>query len=88
VSQPAQIYVYQFAWQTPVLDGEPMAFHWVELPIVLDNPDVHERIAGDKVAVFSRARLVRHGPTLPVQIIPISPVCCDGSDLTQKQKRQ
>ena len=44
--QPAPVYVYQFAWQTPVLDGRPMAFHCAELPFVFDNPDLCEHMTG------------------------------------------
>ncbi len=32
-------YVYWFTWQTPILDGRPMAFHCSELPFVFDNTD-------------------------------------------------
>ncbi len=35
----APAYVYWFAWQTPILDGRPMAFHCSELPFVFDNTD-------------------------------------------------
>jgi para-nitrobenzyl esterase len=32
--------VYQFNWQTPVLDGRPRAFHCSEIPFVFYNTDV------------------------------------------------
>ncbi|MSV32806.1 MAG: carboxylesterase/lipase family protein [Bryobacterales bacterium] len=32
-------YLYQFHWQTPVLDGRPGAFHCADLPFVFDNTD-------------------------------------------------
>ncbi len=35
----APAYVYWFKWQTPILDGRPMAFHCSELPFVFDNTD-------------------------------------------------
>ena len=44
--QPAPVYVYQFAWQTPVLDARPMAFHCAELPFVFDNADLCEHMTG------------------------------------------
>lgn len=36
----APAYVYLFAWQTPVLDGRPRAFHCAEIPFVFYNSDV------------------------------------------------
>jgi para-nitrobenzyl esterase len=44
--QTAPVYCYQFAWQTPVLDGRPMAFHCSEMPFVFDNPDLCEHMTG------------------------------------------
>ncbi len=35
----APAFLYLFAWQTPVLDGRPRAFHCAELPFVFDNTD-------------------------------------------------
>lgn len=35
----APAYLYWFAWQTPVLDGRPRAFHCCELPFVFYNTD-------------------------------------------------
>lgn len=35
----APAYLYLFAWQTPVLDGRPRAFHCSELAFVFDNID-------------------------------------------------
>ena len=45
-AQSAPVYCYQFAWQTPVLDGRPMAFHCSELAFVFDNPDLCEHMTG------------------------------------------
>jgi para-nitrobenzyl esterase len=36
----APAYMYQFNWQTPVLDGRPRAFHCAEIPFVFYNSDV------------------------------------------------
>ena len=36
----APAYMYLFAWQTPVLDGRPRAFHCSEIPFVFYNSDV------------------------------------------------
>ena len=44
--QSAPVYCYQFAWQTPILDGRPMAFHCSEMPFVFDNPDLCEHMTG------------------------------------------
>lgn len=33
------VYCYQFAWQTPVLNGRPMAFHCSEIAFAFDNTD-------------------------------------------------
>jgi para-nitrobenzyl esterase len=44
--QQAPVYCYQFAWQTPVLDARPMAFHCAELAFVFDNPDLCEHMTG------------------------------------------
>jgi len=35
----APAYLYWFAWQTPVLDGRPRAFHCIELPFCFYNTD-------------------------------------------------
>jgi len=35
----APAFLYWFAWQTPILDGRPRAFHCAELPFVFDNTD-------------------------------------------------
>jgi para-nitrobenzyl esterase len=35
----APAYLYLFAWQTPILDGRPRAFHCAELAFVFDNTD-------------------------------------------------
>jgi para-nitrobenzyl esterase len=44
--QSSPVYCYQFAWQTPILDGRPMAFHCSEMPFVFDNPDLCEHMTG------------------------------------------
>jgi len=36
----APAYMYLFAWQTPILDGRPRAFHCSEIPFVFANTDV------------------------------------------------
>ncbi len=42
----APAYLYLFAWQTPVLDGRPRAFHCSELAFVFDNVDRCENMTG------------------------------------------
>lgn len=44
--QAAPVYCYQFNWQTPVLDGRPMAFHCSEMPFVFDNAMLCEHMTG------------------------------------------
>jgi para-nitrobenzyl esterase len=55
----APAYMYLFAWQTPILDGRPRAFHCSEIPFVFSNTDVsafatggtaEARELGDKVS--------------------------------------
>lgn len=55
----APAYVYLFAWQTPILDGRPRAFHCSEIPFCFANTDVsafatggttEARELGDKVS--------------------------------------
>lgn len=56
--QAAPVYVYQFAWQTPVLDARPMAFHCAELPFVFDNSDLCEHMTGGGEAAHALASKV------------------------------
>lgn len=42
----APAYVYWFAWQTPILDGRPRAFHCSEIAFVFDNTDRCENMTG------------------------------------------
>lgn len=42
----APVYLYLFAWQTPVLDGRPRSFHCSEIPFVFDNTDRCETMTG------------------------------------------
>jgi para-nitrobenzyl esterase len=42
----APAYLYWFTWQTPVLDGRPMAFHCAELSFCFDNTDRCETMTG------------------------------------------
>jgi para-nitrobenzyl esterase len=45
----APAYLYWFAWQTPVLDGRPRAFHCAEIPFVFCNTDRCENMTGGGV---------------------------------------
>ncbi len=56
--QPAPVYCYQFAWQTPVLDGRPMSFHCSELAFVFDNADRCENMTGGGAAANALAAKV------------------------------
>lgn len=42
----APAYLYWFTWQTPILDGRPMAFHCAELAFCFDNVDRCETMTG------------------------------------------
>jgi para-nitrobenzyl esterase len=42
----APAYLYLFAWQTPVLDGRPRAFHCSELAFVFNNTDQCAHMTG------------------------------------------
>jgi para-nitrobenzyl esterase len=42
----APAFLYWFAWQTPMFDGRPQAFHCAELPFVFYNTDRCETMTG------------------------------------------
>ncbi len=42
----APAYLYWFAWQTPVLDGRPRAFHCSEISFVFHNTDLCDTMTG------------------------------------------
>jgi para-nitrobenzyl esterase len=54
----APAFVYQFAWQTPVLNGRPMAFHCSEIAFVFDNTDRCENMTGGGKAARDLAEKV------------------------------
>jgi para-nitrobenzyl esterase len=43
----APAYLFWFQWQTPVLDGRPMAFHCCDLSFVFDNMERCEAMTGN-----------------------------------------
>jgi para-nitrobenzyl esterase len=43
----APAYLFWFQWQTPVLDGRPMAFHCADLSFVFDNTERCETMTGN-----------------------------------------
>jgi para-nitrobenzyl esterase len=51
----APAYCYRFDWQTPVLDGRPMAFHCSELAFVFDNAARCENMTGNGAAARALA---------------------------------
>ena len=57
-AQSAPVHCYQFAWQTPVLDGRPMAYHCSEMPFVFDNADLCEHMTGGGEAAHALASRV------------------------------
>ena len=42
----APAFLYQFAWQTPVLDGRPRAFHCSEIAFAFCNTDLAASMTG------------------------------------------
>jgi para-nitrobenzyl esterase len=44
----APAYQYLFAWQTPMLDGRPRAFHSAEIAFVFDNADLCVNLTGGR----------------------------------------
>lgn len=51
----APAYLYRFDWQTPILDGRPMAFHCSELAFVFDNTARCENMTGNSAAARALA---------------------------------
>ncbi len=56
--QAAPTYIYRFDWQTPVLDGRPMAFHCSELAFVFDNAARCENMTGNGPAARALAAMM------------------------------
>ena len=54
----APVYCYQFDWQTPILDGRPMAFHCAEIAFAFDNTTLAENMTGDGPEARSLAEKV------------------------------
>lgn len=42
----APVYVYMFAWESPVLDGILRSTHCMEIPFVFDNTELHASMTG------------------------------------------
>jgi para-nitrobenzyl esterase len=42
----APVYLYMFAWHTPMLDGRPRSFHCSEIPFAFNNTDKAENYTG------------------------------------------
>jgi para-nitrobenzyl esterase len=54
----APVYVYVFAWNTPVLDGRIRSYHCAELPFVFDNTDRCDQATGGGPAARALAAKV------------------------------
>jgi para-nitrobenzyl esterase len=54
----APVYVYLFAWNTPVLDGRIRSYHCAELPFVFDNTDRCDAATGGGPAARALAAKV------------------------------
>ena len=46
----APVYLYQFTWESPVLDGALGSTHCIEIPFVFDNVDLHRTFTGGGAA--------------------------------------
>jgi para-nitrobenzyl esterase len=57
----APVYVYLFAWNTPVLDGRVRSYHCAELPFVFDNTDRCDAATGGGSAARALAAKVSEG---------------------------
>ncbi|HYU13096.1 MAG TPA: carboxylesterase family protein, partial [Stellaceae bacterium] len=72
-AQPAPVYMYSLAWETPACDGRLKAPHALDLPFVFDNTEIagataRTNGAGELAAVMSAswAAFARNGsPTIP-----------------------
>ncbi|KCZ59686.1 hypothetical protein HY30_13860 [Hyphomonas chukchiensis] len=42
----APAYLYEFTWQTPILEGRPMAFHCADIPFAFFNTDRCDTMSG------------------------------------------
>ena len=42
----APVYLYQFTWESPVLDGALGSTHCIEIPFVFDNVTLHRTFTG------------------------------------------
>ena len=51
--QPAPVYMYYFAWKSPVRDGKLKAFHTLEIPFVLENVDEAKSMTGSGADRYS-----------------------------------
>ncbi len=54
----ASAYQYLFAWQTPMLDGRPRAFHSCEIAFVFDNGDLCVNLTGGRPDALALAERV------------------------------
>jgi len=54
----AAAYQYLFAWQTPMLDGRPRAFHSCEIAFVFDNGDLCVNLTGGRPDALALAERV------------------------------
>jgi para-nitrobenzyl esterase len=54
----AAVYLYLFAWNTPVLDGRVRSYHCAELPFVFDNTDRCDQATGGGPAARALAAKV------------------------------
>ena len=53
--QGAPVYMYMFAWESPVLDGILRSTHCMEIPFVFNNADLHASMTGGGEEAFALA---------------------------------
>lgn len=51
----APVYMYMFAWESPVLDGILRSTHCMEIPFVFNNADVHASMTGGGTGAMTLA---------------------------------
>ena len=55
----APVYMYMFAWESPVLDGVLRSTHCMEIPFVFNNADLHASITGGSAEALKLADTMR-----------------------------
>lgn len=59
-SSCASVYLYQFCWESPVLDGALGSTHCMEIPFVFDNVLLHRTLTGGEDEAIALGHRVSH----------------------------